>query len=110
MGHIHGERLVDLPFPMKIRNELVNSGRVSPHPECLLWVSYWVNNGEKDVPVVLGLFRMRYEQLNAISLITLSRWFMTDWSVIYRYIAYTLDKWIIQAQTPFTRNNIEEHS
>ena len=65
MGHIHGERLVDLPFPMKIRNELVNSGRVSPHhvlPQSG-WVSYWINNGEKDVPVVLELFRMRYEQL-----------------------------------------------
>jgi hypothetical protein len=27
------------------------------------WVSYWINNGEKDVPEVLELFRMRYEQL-----------------------------------------------
>ena len=65
MGHIHGERLVDLPFPMKIRNELVSSGRVSPHhvlPQSG-WVSYWINNGEKDVPEVLELFRMRYEQL-----------------------------------------------
>ena len=65
MGHIHGERLVDLPFPMTIRNELVNSGRVSPHhvlPQSG-WVSYWINNGEKDVPEVLELFRMRYEQL-----------------------------------------------
>jgi hypothetical protein len=65
MGHIHGERLVDLPFPMTIRNELVSSGRVSPHhvlPQSS-WVSYWINNGEKDVPEVLELFRMRYEQL-----------------------------------------------
>ena len=65
MGHIHGDRLADLPFPMKIRNELVSSGRVSPHhvlPQSG-WVSYWINNGEKDVPVVLELFRMRYEQL-----------------------------------------------
>jgi hypothetical protein len=31
LGHIHGDHLADLPFPMKIRNELVNSGRVSPH-------------------------------------------------------------------------------
>ena len=65
MGHIHGERLVDLPFPKKIRNELVSSGRVSPHhvlPQSG-WVSYWINNGEKDVPEVLELFRMRYEQL-----------------------------------------------
>jgi hypothetical protein len=31
MGHIHGEIIADFPFPMKIRNELVNSGRVSTH-------------------------------------------------------------------------------
>ena len=65
MGHIHGERLADLPFPMEIRNELVNSGRVSPHhvlPKSG-WVSYWINKGEEDVPAVVELFKMRYEQL-----------------------------------------------
>lgn len=65
MGHIHGERLADLPFPMEIRNELVNSGRVSPHhvlPQSG-WVSYWINIGEEDVPAVVELFKMRYEQL-----------------------------------------------
>jgi Luciferase len=25
MGHIHGDRVADLPFPMDIRNKLVNS-------------------------------------------------------------------------------------
>jgi hypothetical protein len=65
MGHIHGDRLADLPFPMKTRNELVNSGRVSPHhvlPQSG-WVSYWINKGEDDVPSIINLFRMRYEQL-----------------------------------------------
>ncbi|MFZ0202605.1 MAG: luciferase family protein [Nitrososphaeraceae archaeon] len=65
MGHIHGERLADLPFPMEIRNELVNSGRVSPHhvlPQSG-WVSYWIKRGEEDVPAVVELFKMRYEQL-----------------------------------------------
>jgi luciferase-like monooxygenase len=65
MGHIHGESLVDLPFPMNIRNELVSSGRVSPHhvlPQSG-WVSYWINKGEEDAPAVVELFRMRYEQL-----------------------------------------------
>jgi len=65
MGHIHGDRLADLPFPMKIRNELVNSGRVKPHhvmPHSG-WVSYWINKGEKDVPLVVDLFRMKYQQL-----------------------------------------------
>jgi hypothetical protein len=55
MGHIHGERLVDIPFPMKIRNELVNSGRVSPHhvlPQSG-WVSYWIEKGEEDLPAII---------------------------------------------------------
>jgi Family of unknown function (DUF5519) len=66
MGYIHGDRLVDLPFPMNIRNELVNSGRASSHhvlPQSG-WISYWINKGEEDVPAVIELFRMRYEQLN----------------------------------------------
>jgi hypothetical protein len=65
MGHVHGDRLADLPFPMNIRNELVNSGRASPHhvlPKSG-WVSYWINKGEEDVPAVIELFKMRYEQL-----------------------------------------------
>src|SRR5215216_2682591 len=66
MGHIHGERLADLPFPMTTRNELVRSGRVSPHhvlPQSG-WVSYWIDKGEEDIPAVIELFRMRYEQLS----------------------------------------------
>ena len=66
MGHIHGDRLADLPFPMKTRNELVSSGRASPHhvmPQSG-WVSYWIEKGEEeDVATIIGLFRLRYEQL-----------------------------------------------
>jgi hypothetical protein len=65
MGHIHGERVADLLFPMKTRNKLVNSGRVSPHhalPQSG-WVIYWIDRGEEDIPAVVELFRMRYEQL-----------------------------------------------
>ena len=65
MGHIHNEGLADLPFPMKIRNELVDSGRVKPHhvlPQSG-WISYWFHNNEEDVSTVIELFRMRYEQL-----------------------------------------------
>jgi Family of unknown function (DUF5519) len=57
MGHIHGEIIADLPFPMKIRNELVNSGRVSTHhvlPQSG-WVSYRINKNKKDVPAVVEL-------------------------------------------------------
>lgn len=65
MGHIHGESVADLPFPMKIRNELVSSGRATPHhvlPKSG-WISYWIDKGEEDVPAVIELFKMRYEQL-----------------------------------------------
>lgn len=64
MGHIHGNRLADLPFPMKIRDELVNSRRVSAHhilPKSG-WVSYWIK-GEEDIPFVIELFKMRYNYL-----------------------------------------------
>jgi hypothetical protein len=65
LGHIHGDRLADLPFPMSTRNQLVNSGRASPHhvlPQSG-WISYWIEKGEEDVSAVVELFRMRYEQL-----------------------------------------------
>jgi hypothetical protein len=70
MGHVHGDRLADLPFPMNIRNELVKSGRASPHhvlPNSG-WVSYWIDKGEEDIPAVIELFKMRYEQLKPRSL------------------------------------------
>jgi hypothetical protein len=66
LGHIHGDRLADLPFPMSIRNDLVNSGRVSPHhvlPKSG-WVSYWIRD-EADIDAVIELFRLRYEQLKS---------------------------------------------
>lgn len=62
LGHVHGDRLADLPFPMDVRNDLVNSGRVSPHhilPQSG-WVSCWIK-GEEDIPVVIELFKMRYD-------------------------------------------------
>jgi len=65
-GNIHNEGLADIPFPMKIRDELVNSGRVKPHhvlPQSG-WVSFWFHNiEEEDVSTVIQLFRIRYEQL-----------------------------------------------
>jgi Family of unknown function (DUF5519) len=65
MGHIHGDKLADLPFPMQVRNQLVESGRASPHhilPESG-WVSKWLRS-EEDVFEVVELFRMQYKRLN----------------------------------------------
>jgi hypothetical protein len=66
LGHIHGDRIADLPFPMDVRNKLVNSGRVSAHhflPQSG-WVSYWIKE-EQDIPDVIGLFKMRYDSLKS---------------------------------------------
>lgn len=65
MGHIHSDTLADLPFPMQVRNQLIESGRVSTHhilPKSG-WVSKWIK-GEEDVSKVVELFRMQYIRLN----------------------------------------------
>jgi hypothetical protein len=68
MGHLHGERLADLPFPIKVREKLVASGRALPHhiyPESG-WVSYWIRN-TGDIPGVINLFKLQYERLKSKS-------------------------------------------
>ena len=64
MGHIHGEKLADLPFPIEIRKGLIASGKALPHiiyPESM-WVSYLIR-GEEDAPQIIDLFRLQYERL-----------------------------------------------
>ncbi len=66
IGHLHGNRLADLPFPVRMRKELVKAGRASPHhvlPDTG-WVSYHIR-GVEDVPAVVELFRLNYDRLMA---------------------------------------------
>lgn len=61
IGHIHGNHLVDIPFPMKIRNGIVESGNAEPHhilPESG-WVSVFLNNGN-DVDRAIVLLKKSY--------------------------------------------------
>lgn len=63
IGHIHGDRLADLPFPKRIRNELVDSGKALPHH--VLPDSGWVSkpiSGPEDVGEVIALFKMNYDR------------------------------------------------
>ena len=65
MGHIHGGRFADLPFPMSIRNELVKDGRALPHhvlPNSG-WVTFLINE-EADITSLINLFLMQYERLS----------------------------------------------
>lgn len=62
IGHIHGDHLVDLPFPKKVRDEIVAAGRAQPHhilPETG-WVSFYLRQ-ESDVEQAIALLRESYE-------------------------------------------------
>ena len=63
LGHVHGDRLADLPFPMRLRNELVAAGRARPHhilPDTG-WVSCFMRTAD-DAAGVVELFRLNYER------------------------------------------------
>ena len=62
IGHIHGESLVDIPFPKKVRDEVVASGRAQPHhllPDTG-WVSLYLREPD-DIPRAIELLRQSYE-------------------------------------------------
>lgn len=62
IGHIHGDSLVDIPFPKKVRDEVVAAGRAEPHhilPESG-WISFYLRQ-PGDVERALELFRQSYE-------------------------------------------------
>lgn len=62
LGHVHDNSLADLPFPIKIRDELVQRGLARPHH--ILPHSGWVSvplKGVEDVQRVVGLFRRSWE-------------------------------------------------
>ena len=63
MGHVHGDRLADLPLPRRVHDEVIASGRAQPHhvlPETG-WVSVWLR-GPGDAEGVIELFRLQYER------------------------------------------------
>jgi hypothetical protein len=62
LGHIHGDHLLDIPFPKKVRDEIVNAGLAEPHhilPETG-WVSFYLR-AEEDVQKAIALMRRSYE-------------------------------------------------
>ena len=62
VGHIHGDSLVDIPFPKKIRDEIVAAKEAEPHhilPETG-WVSFYLHK-DGDIEKVINLLRRSYE-------------------------------------------------
>jgi len=61
IGHLHGNRLADLPFPVRIRRQLVAEGKVDLHylHPTTGWTTYYIK-GDHDVPAIIGLFKLNY--------------------------------------------------
>ena len=62
LGHIHGDRLIDIPFPKPVRDELVSSGQAEPHhilPNSG-WISFFLKS-EADIDHAIKLMRRSFE-------------------------------------------------
>ena len=66
LGHLHGDYLADLPFPVRVRAQLVAEGKALPHHilPASGWVSYPIRDAA-DIPGALALFRLAYERATA---------------------------------------------
>ncbi len=66
LGHLHGDRLADLPFPRRLHDELLAAGRVETHhvlPDTG-WASRRIASAA-DVEDVIALLRLNYERAKA---------------------------------------------
>lgn len=66
IGHVHGDRLVDIPFPKRVRDEVVSSGEATVHH--VLPGSGWVSihlREKGDAERALKLLRRSFELATA---------------------------------------------
>jgi hypothetical protein len=66
LGHLHGDFLLDIPFPLAVRDALVAAGSVQPHhilPKSG-WVSFRIRTAE-DIEVAVSLLRRSFDIASA---------------------------------------------
>ena len=64
IGRLDGDRVADLPFPVRMREELVAEGKAQPHH--LLPQTGWVSlypRGLEDTSAAVKRFRLYYDRL-----------------------------------------------
>jgi hypothetical protein len=64
IGHVHGSRMADIPFPRRVRDELVAQGRTGPHhvhPDSG-WTTKYIR-GDADADEVVELLRINYDRI-----------------------------------------------
>jgi len=62
LGHVHGNALVDIPFPKTVRDEIVAAGDAEPHH--ILPNSGWVSvflRANEDVDRAIGLLERSFQ-------------------------------------------------
>jgi len=61
LGHLHGDSLVDIPFPLNVRDDLVAAQKVAPHhilPKSG-WVSFAIRS-DNDIADAVALLRRSF--------------------------------------------------
>jgi hypothetical protein len=63
IGHLHRGRLLDIPFPRRVRDELLAAGKAEPHHVLphTGWVSFRIRS-EQDEARAIELLRIAYER------------------------------------------------
>jgi Luciferase len=64
IGHVHGGHQADIPFPRRIRDELVAAGRTGPHhvhPDSG-WTTLYIRT-DGDAGEALELLRINYDRI-----------------------------------------------
>jgi hypothetical protein len=64
IGHVHGRHQADIPFPRRIRDELVALGRTGPHhvhPDSG-WTTLYIRT-DADAEEAIELLRINYDRI-----------------------------------------------
>ena len=64
IGHVHGSHMADIPFPRRVRDELVAAGRTGPHhvhPDSG-WTTKYIRD-DADADEVVELLRINYDRI-----------------------------------------------
>jgi hypothetical protein len=70
LGHLHLEGWADFPFTARVRQMLIETGRVTPHR---FGVDGWVSRDLDEPDEVVELFRLSYERAQVAQAVRASR-------------------------------------
>lgn len=64
IGHVHPNGMLDVPFPVRVRRDVVAAGRAEAHHMLpnTGWVTFRIRT-EHDLPAAVALLRMNYLRL-----------------------------------------------